>query len=283
MLPLFLLLTACPDPYPAASEYCELSVDLFCDYYLRCGRMAADSLAECEASFLETCNEVYEPRYADLEQAGLLQLSRAGLKECERYLSDVECDDQLNDLQGDCAQIWQGLVPVGGGCGIGIGSFVCDEDSTCVVGLDLCGTCVAYAAEGEVCDADHRCLDNESCTQGTCVQRGLPGDSCADDGPCMIGTWCEEGVCTAPAIVEVGDPCGATERCPYSSACLGGECVQSAALGESCADRTCASGWCDDGTCAAFKDEGEPCAAATECLSGVCDETCGGLQQTCPT
>ena len=59
-----------------AVEYCERSVGMFCDYYMRCGRMVAASIEECEATFLEVCNAIYEPHYIELEARGALALGR---------------------------------------------------------------------------------------------------------------------------------------------------------------------------------------------------------------
>ena len=50
--------------------YCERLVGPFCDFYLRCGRMAASTAAECREVFLETCNLRYEPQYGALVAAG---------------------------------------------------------------------------------------------------------------------------------------------------------------------------------------------------------------------
>ena len=48
------------------TNYCETTVDMFCSFYLRCGRIAADSSEDCRQVFLETCNERFEPIYVSL-------------------------------------------------------------------------------------------------------------------------------------------------------------------------------------------------------------------------
>ena len=62
-----------PDPTPSATlppdQYCEETVDAFCDFYLRCGRMDVDTVEQCRSLFLESCNAKYEQRYADLVNA----------------------------------------------------------------------------------------------------------------------------------------------------------------------------------------------------------------------
>ena len=71
------------DPDPAfvprgAGDYCEAIEPFFCQFYLRCGRMDVETAAECKEAFLTGCNGIFEPRYVDLEVAGLLTLDIAG-------------------------------------------------------------------------------------------------------------------------------------------------------------------------------------------------------------
>ncbi len=281
MSALFLLLAACAPAERPADEYCERSVDMFCDYYTRCDRMAAESLAECKTNFLEACNAVYEPHYVALAEQGLLTLSTEGLRECAAHLETVTCDQQIFDLDGGCASVWQGQAPAGAPCGLGIESFVCDAASTCVIGLDLCGTCEATVPVGAPCD-EARCEATASCIEGTCVARALPGEACGDARACVMGASCIDEVCVAPTIAAVDEACGQGVRCPYKSACVGGVCVEAALQGEACgAEITCASGWCEDGTCAPLKDGGEACEGAIECRSLSCDEVCAELPGVC--
>ncbi|MFT7622538.1 MAG: hypothetical protein ACI9WU_001711, partial [Myxococcota bacterium] len=71
-----------PDAVPAV-EYCERGADVFCDFYVRCGRMAAPDVATCHSTFVQACNARFEPIYVALEQRGLLTLSPAGLAACK--------------------------------------------------------------------------------------------------------------------------------------------------------------------------------------------------------
>lgn len=281
------LLTACDDaprepgdPELAARGYCEITVGVFCDYYLRCGRMAEDDMAACRSTFLETCNAVYEPHYAALADGDRLALSRDGLAECAAHLRQVDCEDQIFDLDGGCASLWVGKVEAGGECAPGIESFVCDDASTCVLGLDLCGTCEPAVGIGDPC-ADNRCKPPGTCVDDVCVAGALPGDACGDVQPCVSGAWCDDDVCVTYAYVGLGDPCDATHRCPYRSACVGSTCQQSALLGETCGPAGCASGWCDAGVCALLGAEGDACTGGWQCLSGACDGTCVGLPGVC--
>lgn len=270
------------DPLPAA-EYCERSVDVFCPYYLRCGRMAVPDLESCRIAFLEACNARYEPQYAGLEAAGALQLSAEGLAACAAHLETVACEQQLFDLDGGCAGVWEGLGTAGDPCGPGLESFVCDGDHTCVVTLDFCGTCEPAVAVGEPCEpGEVRCAGAAACVDGTCVARGLPGEPCGDAAPCVVAATCVDGTCRGFTTVAEGDACDRARRCPYRAACVEGRCVATPLLGAACDPAVgCASGRCVDGTCEPLLDDGAPCTRAADCRGGLCDGTCRGLPSGC--
>jgi hypothetical protein len=272
---------------PRADSYCERIATFFCPYYLRCGRMAVDTVEACEAIFEEACENRYEPRYVGLADEGLLTLSDDGLAACEAHLGSVSCVEQIRDLDGPCADMWVGTVPTGGPCGFDVESFVCAPGATCILGLDLCGTCEPAAAIGEACGGPGgiRCTPDAECVESICVQRPLAGQACDPEGVrCALGASCAETRCVGPAIVGVGDSCDQANRCPYHAFCIGGTCVLAASLGQSCTpgEVECDSGWCDDGTCAPLKFDGEPCDLANECRGGRCvDDTCAGLPSAC--
>ncbi len=304
-LGLALLFASCPGPDPGtadaatldggsgdagdtvpARQYCEQTVEAFCPFYLRCGRIAEADLDSCRSTFLESCNAVYEPRYAALAEAQLLELSRAGIAACAEHLAQVPCEHQLFDLEGPCRSLWRGLVSPGGACGAGVESFVCDATSTCVVSLSLCGSCEPAAATGEACDTSTRCRYPDLCVEGRCVGAVLPGEDCGTEQRCISGASCVSGICEARSFVAVGEDCDASHRCPYRSTCSGGVCVRDALQGESCADRSCATGTCEpsSNTCVAQGDRGAACSEAVQCLSGVCaDGLCSAPMTDCVT
>ncbi len=269
-------------PWLAAADYCETVVDAFCPYYLRCGRLDAPDEASCRAAFLETCNARYEPHYAAFEALGLLRLSRAGVAGCRLHLEHVECAAQVGDLDGACGAMWVGQAPALAPCGLGIESLVCAAGTTCVLGLDFCGSCLPESTDG-TCDTERRCPDGGLCIEGACVTRLAAGDACTDADVCAVGLWCAEGRCRGPTIVAVGDACDADLRCPYKATCSGGKCVPLGLLGEPCT-AGCASGFCDAGTCVPLRAAGEPCGASSQCVSTRCTEDghCEPLGATCP-
>jgi len=268
-----------------ARSYCELTVDLFCPYYLRCGRMAVAELATCRDVFLESCNARYEPVYAALADRSELSLSRAGIARCGEHLATVACEQQIFDLDGGCDAVWVGQVGAGDAehrCGLGIESFVCDAASTCVIGLDFCGDCVSLAGPNDACDLEHRCADDATCDDGRCVPRAAVGEACDDAVSCVRGASCVRGSCAPPTIVAVDEACDAARRCPYRAACVSGRCVATGLLGEACGAAGCASGACSDGTCVPLLDPGATCTTHAACLSGRCEEgRCGSLTSPC--
>ncbi|MDX9723995.1 MAG: hypothetical protein RBU37_24810, partial [Myxococcota bacterium] len=271
-----------PPPYLAAAEYCEASVDFFCDYYLRCARMAVDSVEACRAAFLETCNQRYEPHYVVLESLGALRLSRAGLEQCQAHLAQVECAQQRFDLDGGCGQMWEGQRGEDAACAPGIESFVCDGQHSCVLSLDFCGSCKPAGGIGEPCAGGTRCRPEATCVEGECVARPLPGEACSAELPCLSGSRCVDELCEGFAVVAVGESCDQLRRCPYLSECVGGVCRGSALLGESCSSTVpCASGYCGAGQCQPLVSEGE-CSASGQCVSGLCLEgQCSSLPGAC--
>ena len=268
------LLAACPPaPAPrdagaaaadagyAATSYCETIVGFFCPFYVRCGRMAVADVDACRAPFLESCEAKYEPVYAALVDAGLLRASAEGVAACRAHLDDVACAEQPLDLDGPCAGMWVGTQPAGASCGFDVESFVCDPTTTCVLGLDLCGTCRTVVPLDAACggDLDVACARDATCSDGACVARTR----------------------SAATYVDEGDACDFERRCRYLNRCVDGRCARQGLLDEACGPAGCASGWCDDGTCAPLRDEGDACAASAECRTACVDDACRGVPSSC--
>ena len=265
-------------------EYCETTVDMFCEFYLRCDRMAAESMDDCREVFLETCNERYEPIYTALVEAGRLSLSRAGTASCRAHLRSVECDRQVFDLDDGCKDMWVGSGGEGAPCSIGIESFVCGPALSCEIGSNLCGECRTSAFLGKRCAGNADCIGDYVCIDGRCTPRGRPGDACEESRQCAVGTRCEDSVCRSFIRARLGEPCDQIRRCPYRSVCSGGVCVKTSALGESCTPNVgCMSGFCDE-VCRPLKSIGTPCESAMECRHGRCTEgECGPTISACLT
>ena len=265
---------------PASTDYCEATVDLFCPFYLRCGRMAVPDVDTCRAVFLENCNAVYEPVYVALAEAGLLALDPAAISACADHLSSVECAEQIFDLDGPCGGMWRGQGLTDAPCGPGIESFVCARGNTCVLSLDFCGACEASVAVGADC-TEARCGPQARCVDDVCVARALPGAPCGEAG-CVLGARCVDDICAGPVRAVVGASCAGGERCPYKSECVGGTCVEAGRIGEPCdARQPCASGACVEGECAAPAAPGSACERGAECVGGICAGTCAAIPGAC--
>jgi hypothetical protein len=269
-----------------AEDYCEATADVFCPFYLRCGRMAVANAAECHTAFVEACNARYEPRYVALVDAGLLTLSTEGVEACRRHLTTVECAAQPRDLDGPCGGMWLGTQPVGADCGLDVESLVCGTGASCVLGLDFCGSCRVLVAAGGACGGgEGTCGPTGACVNSVCEERVPAGAPCAGGGTCVSGTTCVAGVCLGPTVVTVGAACDQAHRCPYKSQCVASTCVAQVLQGEACgAVSPCASGYCSAGICAAPHANGEACSAPDQCSSGVCSMgLCASLPGHCFT
>jgi hypothetical protein len=154
-----------------------------------------------------------------------------------------------------------------------------------VLTLSLCGTCETVVPVGDSC-VDARCTSDAECIDDVCVARIKVNETCDPDGVrCETGTSCVDNVCTYPiTIVDVGDACDQTNRCPYGTICLGGVCEATAAVGETCSPGVieCDTGWCDEGTCAPLGLPGDACTDDGQCATGRCDGAqCEGMPGVC--
>ncbi|MDF1562980.1 MAG: hypothetical protein P1V51_08040 [Deltaproteobacteria bacterium] len=271
-------------PPLSAVDYCETIAPAFCDFYLRCGRMNVDTLEACLSAFGESCHAGFETAYVELEAAGLLAFDASALAACQAHLEAVACADQLYELTGPCAGLWQGLQPAGGECGLDAEYFVCAPGTDCVLGLDFCGTCLPLAGIDAACEAGQSTCGAEAfCRDGRCVARVPNGEACGVDDRCLLGSTCAGGTCAPPAFTTLGAPCDRDDRCPYLSACVGGRCVEEALQGATCSpDRPCASGFCSVSVCVAPRAAGAACSAHDQCLSGLCvDGACQARPSAC--
>lgn len=267
-----------------ASDYCESISGFFCDFYLRCGRMHAADKAECLTNFDESCNSKFEGAYVDLEEKGFLKLNAGGIAACETHLADVACEQQVFELSGPCSGLWEGLVPVGGSCGLDVEFFVCEGQSECVLGLDFCGTCRSLVNLGDTCvPGENTCGALGFCEAGVCRARKKNGEACVEGDRCVAGSSCDAGFCTGPAFVALGDDCDRDHRCPYMSECIAGTCEAAVLQGQACsATLPCGTGFCSEGVCGSPNADGSVCSSPSQCESGLCSEgTCTARPSAC--
>jgi hypothetical protein len=285
----FVLVGCSSDPGPStpsgAIDYCEAIEPFFCDFYVRCGRMDVDTAAACKAPFLASCNAVFEPRYIDLESAGLLALDVDGIDRCRQHLETVACDQQIQELTGPCADMWRGQQATGESCGLDVESFVCAPGSECVLGLDFCGDCRPLVEVGNTCVPGTDTCGNEAyCDGSICRARVRNGEACGSADRCLTGSVCDNAICTPPAFVAAGETCDQRHRCPYLTACISNTCQPTAATGAACTtDGTCELGFCNaSSVCEAPRANGGSCDRASQCSSGLCDgTTCQARPSAC--
>lgn len=295
LLILCLLVCSCKDSEPGkssdaqdavltATDYCESIADFFCDFYLRCGRMHAADKSECLVNFNESCNSKFEGAYEALEDEGFLTLDAQGLADCRAHLEIVACEQQIYELSGPCQQVWKGLVPTGGSCGLDVEYFVCDAQSECVLGLDFCGTCREQIGIGNACvPGETSCGAGGFCEQGVCKARVQNGQACGDADRCYAGSSCVAGSCTGPAFVTLDESCDRDHRCPYMSECIAGTCRAAVLQGEACSALIpCGTGFCSDGVCVPPAADGSECSSPSQCRSGLCSTgTCSARPSAC--
>lgn len=269
-----------------AADYCELLAPVFCPFYVRCGRMAVDDEAACLAAFAPSCEARFEPRFAPLAAAGSVKLSTSGIETCAAHLETVSCDEQFLELSGPCASVWEGQVPAGGACGLDVETFVCAPGTSCTLDLSFCGVCESVVDVGQACSADGlSCGTTGQCIDGVCAARPATGEACTADGPsCVLPARCDDaGVCREPAVVDVGDACDSSHRCPYRSTCNAGTCVATVGPGSACdVDSDCDGSFCSAGACTLLRAGGEACDRPAVCGSGVCtDGVCVAYAPSC--
>jgi hypothetical protein len=132
----------------------------------------------------------------------------------------------------------------------------------------VCGatTCKASCAGDADCVATHYCLG------AACVAKKATGVACAAANECSSG-FCVDGVCC-------GANCAACQSCNQGGSL--GTCKNVPnGQEDTSAPNTCTGVSSCDGAGACKKDNGQACAAASECTSGFCvDGTCCNAE--CP-
>lgn len=207
------------------------------------------------------CQHVYNSLIAYYSRCGLSstffpsdQLDRAS-KGCEAQLSAPGSATSSSDLDACASQIDSipcnsnkaldsltsctkpGTTPVGGPCSSGI---QCQSTQCSSTNTDTCGTCVATAKEGEMCDSNKtRCVQPLVCTgqTGTCAKRtynpaGAPCDSFAQQ--CDDGLRCDYTTKKCVAYVMSGGACTTTTDCNSNLVCSAMKCIDPPGEGGDC-------------------------------------------------
>jgi hypothetical protein len=190
------------------------------------------------------------------------------------------CGDDWQCTSGRCS------IPDNATCGVCAnpapagGSCPTKTDDECEYGL-VCADnmlCVAPAAAGAACDANHPCANPNVCVgatataQGTCTMGGAAGAACTSDQGCSLlqGLWCTRGTnrtCAPVGMADPGMPCGFLSTTSFSL-CKGsgggdaGGCnVATGAVMGTCFPLAMPGNACSDTV---------HCKAGAKCVNGLC-------------
>lgn len=271
------------DGAPDATVYEPISVEMFCAQWREIAeaQLCADvSEEECESRLTtgaQRCESVVESiasgrtNYDGAEAARCLaEVEPSLLASGWEYGAVAGCD------------AFSGGVANGGPC-YPHASLDTDEcaDGYCVWSGESCpGTCTAYQARGEICNADLRCGAEDYCLRecelpcdGTCAERPGEGEACTiacksgllcspsrqecirvrpEGSACEANEDCEQGFCRDAVCRKVAtgkdQPCYNNDYCPSDLVCFGGVCQDPSPIGQPCpgGNDVCAN----DGVCA---------------------------------
>jgi hypothetical protein len=217
-----------------------------------------------------------------------------------------DCDPSTNTCivtcmsDGDCAN---GLKCVNGSCGPKPRGAVCAANTDCASGFCADGVCCNVACQG-ACSTCNQVGREGTCwptdagvadPRGSCKNEGAA--SCGHTGTCDGFGGCAlyraETICVPPSCagdrLDTAGTCDGKGVChaPGVLACAPFKCAGSACMTTCASDADCQAGHaCVTGSCGA-KQNGQTCAAGSECAStfcvdGVCcSDACQGACRTC--
>jgi hypothetical protein len=248
---------------PTIADYQRVAVDVFCNFYGRCGLFSKSSCKTTFASIVASGMTAYSIEEA--EAAGRLHYDAVAAQQCIDALSGATCDlAGLTLLSASyCRNILKGLVQPGG---------LCKADPECAGGYCMqanndagCpGTCVAFIPRGMACTGTtEQCGPEDYCDpmSSLCRALGAAGDPCTSSFYCQPGLGCRAA--TVGATLSCQPPAG------EGAACTGTGSSQ------------CASGlYCESNTCKRKTGAGTACTSSTSCLDQL---TCvrSGMSGTC--
>lgn len=162
---------------------------------------------------------------------------------------------------------------------------LCSRSEECDSSHCVDGRCCESACDGicERCDISGfqgvcRALEEGSDPDDECSEPGYTGPcggTCSGNRSCAYpgeSTACGERSCAGG--VETGNVCNGSGACIVADKPCGHYVCGLTACNSECASNDdCASGaYCDGGECRPVKDNGESCAGAEQCSSGICAE-----------
>jgi hypothetical protein len=225
------------------SELPARSLDVSCQYAVRCGRYA--NRATCAAV---TSND-YGQLVASVKAGRAIYDGRAA-SDCFAFVTASDCSN-VNENPPSCRDALKGQLPEGGTCfsDLDCMSGVCPINACPFAGCCQ-GACTAPVQPiplGEVCGpGGSECAEDGVCAVrqnlATCAVRLIEGGACLSAGECAAGLICHRsaaevvGFCAKPPgpgepCDVVGFPCGSTTHfCDGST----GTCILRGTVGAAC-------------------------------------------------
>ncbi len=277
-----------------ASGWCAAQAQALCARDVRCGRVAAARVPDCEARRAGACDQAATSRAVT---EGRLQYLGAEAVACLNGYAAGSCTDE----PPACASVFAGLVRPDGGC---ILAAECTPDGFCFEYDGLCPhRCRPYLPRGAACDGFSTRCDpaTDTCTLDdagvrSCLPFAPEGAPCTSWDDCGPAQACVDDTCVKRSA-GLGEPCGLESGFP---SCTGeafcrqgapvngvrppGTCQLRAGLGGTCTG----SGAClpslrcsaviTTGTCLPKAAPGENCVAYDDCEDGL---YCDGRAQQC--
>lgn len=277
--PLVLVLVAAcgtDDPFGPTSaqaqgavQFQEQQLQGWCDYFVRCGRVAATDRPRC----IDSMHQMMRLVSTGLDIAasirdGKTRVDASYVKPCLDGLAGLSCRRDLGDVPA-CNAVFVGMLAVGAPC---YGDAECESGVCSRNGSPCPGTCREHSrgGAGTACFTDRDCIRGLGCENGICAAAPpgtSPGDGCRTDGACSPDQYCslEEGQCAAGGAS--GQGCNREEACDAGLACVGLRFDQSDPAA---------------GTCRPWLDVGAACSLVSSDVSG-CPETapCDAASSTC--
>ncbi len=259
-----ILLVGCTESIPV-DEYSNAIWQARCDWYVRCGALAAEDCA----------NQLFAPGgiNAAAVKAGLATYDAEAAAECLARYAELPCDvtEEYPDLSV-CGEVYRGLKELGEPCTLGIEC----ADGDCFYPDGGCEYACCAGEVGGTCDREPPVAPDAQL-----------GESCnpVDNVWCGPGLYCtthvstEDGIC-APLpkhgepcdgyCAELGDNCDSTTRLCEDASVRGEPCMDDSDCTERYAcgmDNRCGDGW--------FKllPDGSTCQSVFDCQSSLCENS----------
>lgn len=253
-----------PDGPIPLDGFCEAFVAALCEPLASCD-CSETAVAACRQERGVLCVGFPSPALSSAVESGRLRydgeegralvtrMQERGLA-CEDFVAALEW--RVGDLLS-LGGVFNGQLAAGDPCTSMGFELISECNAGTCAPLDGEMTCIGAVDAGERCDRLHYCAD-------------LAGPLTAERGIERLTLRCVEADGRCAGWADAGEPCETDGAC-WTSRCVEGRCA-SLEDGAACfSSRECGSAHCEEGVCApGGRAAGEPCGAASACLSRTC-------------